>query len=361
MTKEIQNLCVKSTALLREAVAIIDRNEKGIVLVVDDEDRLLSTITDGDVRRFLLAGQNLDTPVAQLLGQKKGVLKGAPITASVGASRVEILGIMHQHSIRQVPLVDIEGRVAGVVTLDELMPNQVLPLQAVIMAGGYGKRLGALTQNTPKPMLPVGEQPLIETIIEQLRQSGIQKVNISTHYLPEKIREHFGDGSAFGVNLNYVQEDQPLGTAGAIGLMQASKEPILVVNGDILTELDYKAMLDFHRNHRADLTVAVRQYSIQVPYGVVQSKAERVYSLREKPELSFLVNAGIYLLEPAAQQAIPQGERFDMTDLIEEFIALGRNVVSFPIREYWMDIGQVQDYTQAQTDVREGKVSMGFR
>jgi NDP-sugar pyrophosphorylase family protein len=220
------------------------------------------------------------------------------------------------------------------------------------MAGGFGKRLLPLTQNTPKPMLPIGEQPLMERMIGQLRDAGIHRVNVTTHFEPEKIRDYFGDGERFGVNLNYVSEERPLGTAGALRLIETKKEPLLIINGDILTRVDFRAMLDFHREHQADLTVGVREYDFQVPYGVIETEGARVTGVNEKPVYKFFVNAGIYLLQPALDEFIPKDERFDMTDLIEKLIAAGRTVASFPIMEYWLDIGRLADYERAQEDVK---------
>lgn len=350
-------LFIAPTASIREAMACIDRNQRGIVLVVEADRALLGTITDGDVRRAMLAGLDLESPVSVILERKANSPYPRPVSAPVTADRETLLQIMRERSVRQIPLLDEAGRVVEVVTQDDLLPAQILPLQAVIMAGGFGTRLRPLTEDLPKPMLPVGGRPVMELIVEQLQQAGIRRVNVTTHYKPEKIIEHFGDGHAFGVELNYVNEDRPLGTGGALGLMPQPTEPVLVINGDILTQVDFRAMLDFHRENRADLTLAVRRYEMQVPYGVIECEGARVQRLREKPQLGFLVNAGIYLLEPAVYQFIPQGQHFNMTDLIQWLLDAGRTVVSFPIREYWLDIGQHADYTQAQDDVRQGRMS----
>lgn len=356
MISDFSNLCITPDNSIRRAVACIDRNEKGIVLITDQERRLLGTITDGDIRRAILAGQGLDAPVSELLARKVSSPYPQPVTAPVGTERAVLLQLMQECDVRQVPLLDADDRVAGLITLDELLPDKVLPLQAVIMAGGSGTRLRPLTEDLPKPMLPVGDRPLLELIIEQLREAGIRQVNITTHYKAEKIIEHFGDGSAFGVELNYVSEDHPLGTAGALGLMEMSQEPLLVINGDILTRVDLRAMLAYHQEHGADLTVAVRQYDLQVPYGVIECNGPVVQRLSEKPLLSFFVNAGIYLLQPSVYHYIPNGERLDMTDLIQLLLEEGRPVVSFPILEYWLDIGQLADYEQAQKDVEDGRM-----
>jgi NDP-sugar pyrophosphorylase family protein len=207
-------------------------------------------------------------------------------------------------------------------------------------------------------MLPVGDRPLMEVIIEQLRQSGIGRVNITTHYLPDKITDYFGNGENFGVELNYVSEDRPLGTAGSLGLINWPRDTLLVINGDILTKVNFRAMLDYHHEHGADITVGVRKYDLQVPYGVVECEDQRVSRLREKPSLSFFVNAGIYMLEPRVNQHIPNGEHYDMTDLIDRLIQKGRPVVSFPIVEYWLDIGEPSDYARAQEDVKNGGINI---
>jgi dTDP-glucose pyrophosphorylase/CBS domain-containing protein len=338
---------------IRETMSTIDRGTKGIALVLDEERRLLGTITDGDVRRALLASVDLNAPVSLLLKRKQNSPHPVPVTAPVGMEREALLVLMHDHDVRQLPLLDSDGRVVGLITMDELIPSDGLSLQAVIMAGGFGTRLRPLTEDTPKPMLPVDGRPIMQLIIEQLRQAGIKRVNITTHYQPEKITNYFGNGEAFGVELNYVSEGRPLGTAGALGLMEVSTEPLLVVNGDILTQVDFRAMLLYHQEYRADLTVGVRQYEMQVPYGVIECDDYRVQGVQEKPLLRFFVNAGIYLLSPSVYAYIPNGERFDMTDLIQRLLDEGRTVVSFPILEYWLDIGQHTDYEQAQVDMKD--------
>lgn len=351
---DLDSFCIAPGDSMRAVLGVIDRNRRGIALVVDAGRRLLGTITDGDLRRAILAGLPLETPVSAVLERKA---EAAPVTAPIAADHATLLACLREHTIRQLPLLDTAGCVAGLVTLDDLLPEEVLPLQAVIMAGGFGQRLRPLTEQMPKPMLPIGEKPVMELIINQLRDSGVHKVNVTTHFQPEKIRDYFGDGATFGVDLRYVPEESPLGTAGALSLMEATDEPLLVINGDILTEVDFRAMLAFHREHAADLTVGVRQYDFQVPYGVIDSDGERVTGVHEKPVLNFFVNAGIYLLEPSVHAHIPSGRRFDMTDLIKALIAAGRPVASFPIVEYWLDIGQHADYRQAQEDVKSGRFS----
>jgi len=349
------NFFINTGSSIRDAIACIDSGGKGIALIVDVEQRLVGTVSDGDVRRAMLAGENLDASAQVLLDAKKSGPYAKPITASIDTPPEKILTLMQEYVISQIPLLDEEGRVVEVALMEEMLPGQAAPLQAVIMAGGEGMRLRPLTEDVPKPMLPVGDRPLMELVIEQLRNSGIENINVSTRYLADKIKSHFGNGNALGVDLNYVTEDRPLGTAGALGLMQKPDTPLLVINGDILTRLDFRAMLAFHRKHKAELTVAVRQFDMQVPYGVVDCNGPFVKELREKPSYRFFVNAGIYLLEPSVVSCIPNGERYDMTDLIDQLLDEGRTVANFPIMEYWLDIGKHDDYKQAQDDVKNGR------
>ena len=200
---------------------------------------------------------------------------------------------MQENAVQSAPLVDGEGRVVDVVTLQELLPQPSAPVHAVIMAGGFGRRLLPFTEDLPKPMLSVDGRPLLERIVDQLRDSGIEQINVTTHFKPEKIVDHFGDGQAFGVDITYVNEDRPLGTGGALGLMPVPEETTLVINGDVLTRVDFRTMLMYHRSHQADMTVAVSQYGIAVPYGVVECEGPAICRLREKPQVNFLVNAGI--------------------------------------------------------------------
>ncbi len=351
---QLQYLCITPDQPIREALSLIDRNEKGIVLVVDAERRLLGTITDGDIRRAILAGTVIEEPVKVLLIERAG----PPVTAPVGTDRVNLLRLMQERRVRQMPLLNGDRHIVDLVMLDDLMPNHTPPLQAVIMAGGLGMRLRPLTETMPKPMLPIGDRPLMERTVEKLRHAGIRQVSIATCYMGEKIVEHFGDGHTFGVDLSYVAEDFPRGTAGALALLPQPQETLLVINGDIMTDVDFRAMHAYHQEHQAALTVGVRKFEMSVPYGVIESSGTFVSGIKEKPRLSFFVNAGIYLLEPGVHQHIPADQRFDMTDLIQLLLDMGQPVVSFPIIEYWLDIGQHADYAQAQEHAQQTKANL---
>lgn len=337
---------------IRKVMEVIDRFAKGIALVVDDANRLQSTVTDGDVRRAILAGVNLDDPVSQL--HKSG--QAAPVVARTESSDGELLALMAQHSVRQIPLVDKSGRVCRLAVLHDMLQQNDLPVTGVIMAGGFGKRLMPLTESVPKPMLPVNGRPLLEHTLSKLRQSGIRTVNVATHHLSQHILDHFQDGSKFGLHLHYYQEAEPLGTAGGLAKMVNGVEPLLVINGDVLTSVDVRAMLDFHREHHASLTVGVRQYDIEVPFGVLETNGVRVTGVHEKPVLRHFINAGVYMLDRSVCALVPDGRRFDMTDLIAEVIKSGNVVISFPIREYWIDIGRIEQYQKAELDMAAGMI-----
>ena len=335
----------------------INRNGQGIAVVVDESRRLLATVTDGDIRRAILGSIDLALPIRTLVEQRAPAPHGGLITAPEGAEAAELLRLMTDLSIRHVPIVDAGRRVVDVVALTELIKDYELPITAIIMAGGPGPRLRPLTENLPKPMLPVAGRPLMEITIEQLRRAGIRRVNLSTHYKKDIIAEHFGDGREFGVDIQYVEEKHPLGTAGSLSLLEVSDEPLLVINGDILTSVDFRAMLDFHREQRAEMTVAVRRQEFRVPYGVVETDGVVIIGMTEKPVLRHFINAGIYLLNPEVRRYIPGDQAYDMSDLIGQLVSDGRRVVSFPVQEYWRDIGRHEDYQHAQADAeREGFV-----
>jgi dTDP-glucose pyrophosphorylase len=354
VTRDFSSLVVSESSTIRSVISCIDRNGKGIAIVLDGNQHLIATVTDGDIRRAILAGIEVDLPVSELLNRRTNKSQEGPITAPVGTPDTTLLHIMAETTVRHIPLVDQDNRVVDVALLSELVREYELPLRAVVMAGGFGTRLRPLTDELPKPMLPVGNRPLLELIVEQLRDAGIRQVNVATHYKGEVISDHFRDGQDFGVDIRYVKEDQPLGTVGALSLLEDSDEPLLVINGDILTRVDFRAMLHFHREHNADLTVAVRQYELNVPYGVVDTDGVAVRGILEKPVVKQFINAGIYLLNPAVRLMIPNRQHYDIPELIQRLLKEDRTVVCFPIREYWLDIGKADQYDQAKLDIANG-------
>jgi dTDP-glucose pyrophosphorylase len=349
--QQLEKILTSEQSTLRAAMVCIDLGTKGIALVVDEDRRLIATLTDGDLRRAVLAGLSLDLPIATLVEKLRFQGKYGPVTLPINSAKEAIIGEMKAKAIRQIPLVDEQGRVLDLAVLEELVGQPRGPVHAVVMAGGYGKRLMPLTEDTPKPMLRVGDQPLIERLVQQLKRAGISRVNISTHYKAEQISAHLGNGQAFGVEVGYVSEDQPLGTAGGLSLVSGN-DPLLVINGDILTALDFRALLNFHFEQDAEMTVAVREYGFDVPYGVVETDGVNVMAITEKPTVKFFVNAGIYLVSSSARKLVPSGQPFDMPQLITVLLKGGGKVISFPVWEYWLDIGRREDYEQAQLDVR---------
>lgn len=356
LAEELAPFLVRPDASIRDIMARIDANSEGMVLVVDDRERLLGMATDGDIRRALLSGAGLDRPVTDILALKQGTEYARPITATPPFTRAGLLQLMDAHKVRQVPVVGADDTLLGIALFSRVLAlREELPVEAVIMAGGYGTRLKPLTDVTPKPMLPVAGRPIIEHIVAKLEETGIRHCHITTHYLPEQIERHLGDGSQFGLDISYTHETAPLGTAGALrNIRHSGTAPLLVMNGDILTHTDFQAMYRFHQENDAAFTVGVRTYEFQIPYGVLQMDGANVTSLVEKPSTRLFINAGVYLMQPDVLDLIPVDRRFDMTDLIRALMDAGRKVVSFPIFEYWIDVGRPEDYARAQGEYVKG-------
>jgi dTDP-glucose pyrophosphorylase len=331
---------------LEAAIRVLDKGGLGIVLVTNDDNVLLGTITDGDVRRALLRHQKMDTPA-------KEIMCASPQVAEVSWPRVKLLAVMESARLLQLPVVDDSRRVIGIETLHDMLDRARLDNPVFLMAGGFGKRLHPLTQDCPKPMLKVGDKPILELILQSFVDAGFHRFFISTHYLPDIIRDHFGDGSRWGVSIQYVHEDDPLGTGGAIGLLPHDEInlPIFLMNGDLLTRVDYRSLLDFHERHTGSATLCVREYESQIPYGVIQSDGHRITQIVEKPVQRCFISAGIYMLSPELIRRVQPGERIDMPTLLEREIAAGRDVNMFPVHEYWLDIGRMDDFQLAQKEV----------
>ena len=346
---QLTNLVVNPSSSVRQVMERIDKSGKGIALILDESQHLIGTVTDGDIRRAILAGIDLNSSVMRLLDQRRD---SGPLTAPVGTSDSTLLHLMNETGVRQIPLVDENNRVVDVTLLSDLVKELELPIRAVVMAGGMGSRLRPLTDTVPKPMLPIGSRPLLELTVERLKQAGIRRLNVATHYKSDVISNHFKDGQDFGVEISYVKEDQPLGTVGALSLLEDSEDPLLVINGDILTRVDFREMLNFHREHKADLTIAVRQYEFNVPYGVVETDGVNVKGISEKPTVRQFINAGMYLLNPSVRRLVPNAQQYDMPDLIHRILSEGLPVVCFPVMEYWLDIGIEDQYVQAQSDMK---------
>lgn len=329
---------VSPDASVLTALEIIDRGAEQIALVVGSNNELLGTVTDGDIRRALLSGI---TPNANV----QEVMNHHPIVALENEPHLSILSRMKNMSVRQIPVVDSANRVVAMRFLHELKQSKNSEHWVVLMAGGLGTRLRPLTENVPKPLLEVGNKPILERIIENFAEQGFHRFFVTVHYKAEMVKEHFGTGEKWGVQIEYLDEPFQLGTAGALGLLpDLPTETLLVMNADLITGVNFRQLLQFHREQQVEATMCVFKYNFQVPYGVVRMDNTHIRQIDEKPTHDFFVNAGIYALEPSVIRYVKQGARLDMTTLFTQLIADGQPTAAFPVREEWADIGRVEDY-----------------
>lgn len=353
--QDLTKFCVDPSMALSEVIKTINNNSQGAALVTGENNLLIGMITDGDIRRHILAGGNLSASASNLLAAKNQTAFEKPVTVSPETPQSKALELMQELNLRHIPVVNEAGQFVDLYLFNELTQEYALPMNAIVMAGGFGKRLRPITEHTPKPMLTIGDRPVIELTLDRLRNAGIRNVKFTLHHQAGKVTEHFGDGKKFGMDVDYVIEDQPLGTAGALRLIERPKETVLVINGDIITDVSFREMLAFHQDHQAMITVGARHYEVEVPYGVIETEGVSVRALVEKPRFDFFVNAGIYLLEPKVYDYLPESGRIDMPDLISSLLADQQRVINFPIFEYWLDIGKPDDYERAQNDFENGR------
>jgi dTDP-glucose pyrophosphorylase len=343
--KNWRSAIITSERSIRQAMEAIDKSSLQIALVVDGNEHLVGTVTDGDIRRGLLRGLNLDSPAQQVMNTK-------PKFARQGVSRAELIELLRRHDLHHLPLVDAAGRLVGLESDVELYEGAEKDNWVVLMAGGLGQRLRPLTEETPKPLLPVGDRPLLEIIINRFTAQGFRKFFISVNYRADLVEAHFGDGAKFGAEIRYLREDQPLGTGGAVGLLpERPTAPFVVMNGDLLTTINFESLVDFHQQHAADLTLCVRRYSHQIPYGVAEIQGGEVVSIVEKPNHECFISGGIYVLSPAVFDRLSPQRRIDMPDLMRELIAEKRRVTAFPVTEFWIDIGRIEDLERARQEI----------
>lgn len=341
--KPIASFCLKPTDTLLRALEVIDKAAEGIAFICEDSGTLLGTVTDGDVRRALLKGASLTDAVGACAKTKFA-------SVSTHASRPEVLDLMQARQLRQIPILDDQGRLEGVHLLHEVIGAKPKQNWAVIMAGGKGTRLGELTKTMPKPMLKVAGRPIIERLVYHLVGYGINRIFISTNYLAEIIENHFGDGSGFGCKIEYLREspDEPLHTGGSLSLLpEKPTEPVFVCNGDLVTQVDLGSMFEFHHEGGYLATIGVRSYSHEVPFGCLEVNDGRVTSLVEKPTLTQLINAGMYVLSPEIIARVPR-KHYPITNLFEEALQLGDKVGAFEIVDDWIDVGQREQLKQAR-------------
>jgi len=344
MKEDIKKILVSPASSIKNTLEIIDKGSKQIALVVDDNNKLLGTVTDGDIRRAILEGEDLESSVDTVMNKNYTAL-------SIDSNKEELKNTFKNKEINQIPLLDKNNIVRDIVLINDILKNKSKNNYVVLMAGGLGTRLRPLTEDIPKPLLPVGDKPILETIIEQFISFGFNNFIITVNYKADKIRDYFGNGEKYNANITYIEEEKRLGTAGALSLIDKKiDEPFFLMNADLLTKLNFESMLRYHLNKDNKLTIASREYKYEVPYGVLEVENEKVISLEEKPDHKFFVSAGAYILNPDLLNRIPENEYYDITELIDILLSENEDVGTFPIHEYWLDIGQHEDYKQAKDE-----------
>ena len=323
---------VRGDQSLREAFDSAASGHERLVAVTDAEGRVVSALLDSDIRRAVLRGSSLEEPVAS-------ILSSAPLLLASDEDDARVRSQLIALGVPAAPVVDAERRLVGVRRLVELAPEHAVPPVGVLMVGGRGERLRPLTDKLPKPLLRVGGAAVVERLIDAFRLAGVRDIYLTLNYLAEQFEERLGDGSARDVRLHYVRETQPLNTAGALSLLPPQDRLLLVSNGDLVTTVDFAAMVDYHRVHQAAVTVAGVEYAATVPYGVLARADHHLLHIDEKPTTRQLVNGGMYVLSPEVLRYVPAGKPMLMTDLIDAVLQDGLGVVVFPVLERWSDIG----------------------
>jgi dTDP-glucose pyrophosphorylase len=335
---------IQSGSLIKDALIQLDRlAEDAIIFVVDQDDKLIGALTDGDIRRGLIKGVGIEEPI-------NNVIQSNPRFFRKGAYDIKQVIEYRDTYFRIIPIIDASDKIIKVINFRQV--RSYLPVDAVIMAGGKGQRLMPLTENRPKPMLIVGSKPIIEHNIDRLAIYGIDDFWISVNYLGQQIEDYFGDGYDRNICIQYLKEDKPLGTIGAVSKIDKfHHDYILLTNSDILTNLDYEHFfLEFLRED-ADMAVVTIPYQVNIPYAVLETNSGLVVNFKEKPTYTYYSNGGIYLLKKEALEFLPKNEHFNATDLMEALIANGKKVFSYPLMGYWLDIGNHEDFQKAQVDI----------
>jgi dTDP-glucose pyrophosphorylase len=345
--KNIDNIKLSLNNTIIEALKIIDKNALQIGLVVDENNKLIGTLTDGDIRRALINNFNLEDSI-------ENVIFRTPTTAKITDSIQDIIKLGLEKKLHHIPIVDDNNILIELKVIEDLIKNKIKSNKVVLMVGGLGIRLKPLTNNIPKPMLEVGAKPILETIINQFSKSGFKNIVLCVNYKSDIIKDYFKDGSEFGVEIEYIYENKRMGTAGALSLLKNKpKEAFFVMNGDLLTNINFAELLDYHNANKSIATMGVREYEMQVPYGVVNTIGTDIKTIEEKPTLNFFVSGGIYVLDPVCLNIIPNDEYYDMPTLFENIIANKNKTITYPIKDYWLDIGRPEDFEKANEEYNE--------
>ena len=342
-----KSCCVQENDTLLHVMETIDRSSMQIAMVVDETFYLKGIITDGDARRAILQKKGTDAPASSIMNT-------APLTFCPQDSKSYVISQMRKSDLSQAPLLDDGGRVLGIYLLKELLSKKRRSNPVLLMAGGLGTRLRPLTETIPKPLLRIGNKPIIETILTSFIENGFHRFYFAVNYKSEMIETYFGDGEKWGVEIQYLHEKKRLGTAGALSLLPKNLyEPVIVMNGDLLTKVDFGEFLDYHMLQSAVATMGVREYSWQIPYGVIELKNDQISRIKEKPIHHCYVNAGMYVLSSETVQRVHAEEYLDMPDLFREIVSDGAKTSVYLIRDYWMDIGRMDDFRQAQGEYED--------
>jgi len=342
-----KEVILKQSDTIEMAIQVLNTVSLRIVLIVDDSESLVGTVTDGDIRRALVDHYQMDAMLSEIMFKE-------PITALASETQKNILAMMKEKDILQVPIIDQNHKIIGLEVIHHILEKNKYDNPVFLMAGGFGLRLQPITNNIPKPLLRIDGKPLLESILNQFVDAGFHNFYISIHYKADMIRNYFGDGKKWNVSIKYVYEESPLGTAGALGLLPSdlSKLPIIMMNGDLLTNVDLVSLLKFHNEQDGVATMCVTEYDFQVPYGVVESSKQKVVSISEKPIQKFFINAGIYVLDNSLQKNVDGKSYIDMPSLLKKQIKENKTINMFPIHEYWLDIGQIEQLEKAKIEVK---------
>lgn len=345
--KNWRNALLKETDTIRDAMRVIDSSSLRMGIVLNTSDKLLGTVTDGDIRRALLHDGNMHDDVNKVMNR-------SPICIAEGTSRASALKLLRDKDLLGAPVLGSSGDVVDFLTIQALSKLPPVDNPVFIMAGGFGTRLAPLTNNCPKPMLPVGDKPMLQILIERFESLGFRNLYVSTHYMSEIIRGHFGDGSGFGVKITYVHEENPLGTGGALGLLRGieCQLPMIMINGDVLSDLNFRFLLEEFENKKCDALMCTRELEYKIPYGVIESDCHSITGMIEKPVYRYQINSGIYVLSNALVNDVKPNECIDMPTLLKRRMDNGFFVKSYIHRGYWLDIGQMADYQRAQDDIK---------
>ena len=340
---KIDEIKINQNASIKQALKVIDKGAIKVAVVLSDDGLLLGMLSDGDIRRALLKGMSLGDKIT-------GIINKHPVVANINDTKERILELANEKKLHQIPIIS-NGKLIGIQDIREFLAPKNKPNKVILMVGGLGTRLRPLTNDVPKPMLDVGNKPILHTIVENFAKYGYTDIIMCVNYKSEIIKEYFGNGDKFGVKIEYVLENQRMGTAGALSLLkERPKDDFFVMNGDLLTNVNFEYLHEYHKDSNALASICIRKYEMQVPYGVVNVRANKVTSIEEKPTQSFFVSAGIYMFSPIVLDFIPKGVFYDMPTLFSELLKHDFPIHPFPIREYWLDIGKMDEYRRANDE-----------